>query len=252
MGVGKAEASSSARTTTRTPIPRGDAAGRVDRGRRGRPPRLQGHLGDSGCHAVHLAVQHVGIWPREAGDEFRRRNGRRLPAGRRAARSSPGSSPRPGRTSPAPRTWSVGDEDGGPRPAPRWIALNSTRISSRSWRSSADSGSSSSRTSGSMTIARASAMRCCRAAGKLVGSRSPTGAADQLSARVTRVRISSAHIFRYFSEGDVVFRPSCAGTGRSSGTRRRGCACGSHVVDPAGPLDQDVALAPAAPVRRSS
>ena len=85
-------------------------------------------------------------------------------------------------------------------PVAFWIFLISTRISSRMLASSAESGSSSSSTVGSKTMARASAMRCCWPPDSCDGSFfSLPGSRTISSALPTRRSISGLATLRYFS-----------------------------------------------------
>ena len=113
------------------------------------------------------------------------------------------------------------------RPSWRCSSRISTRTSSRSLASRLESGSSSSSTSGRITSARASATRCCwppeswrgQPLGEAVEPHQPQRLGDARRA-ISAVR-ELAHLQ---AEGDVLGRPSCAGTARSSGTPCRCCA----------------------------
>ena len=87
-----------------------------------------------------------------------------------------------------------------------WISLSSSCISWRSLRSSAPSGSSSSRAAGSLTSARASATRCCCPPESCPGRRSsmPSRRTERMRLRHARAQIVTADALHAQPERDVL------------------------------------------------
>ena len=119
-------------------------------------------------------------------------------------------------------------------PSSRCSRLRNVRASSRSRASRLDSGSSNRNTAGWQAIARASATRCCWPPESWPGRRSssasrPSPRADLARPRASRSAAAAADPQRV---GDVVARPSCAGTARSPGTpsRRRARRAAARVT----------------------
>ena len=112
-------------------------------------------------------------------------------------------------------------------PSWRWIARISSRSETRILASSADSGSSSSRTCGSIASARASATRCCWPPESWYGiAVARVGQVDH--ARAARRRASGSRSFGRFADlaarSRCCRRRSCSGTARRTGRPCRRCA----------------------------